>query len=222
TRRENGAGAITLEELATHTAGLPRVPIDRGLLRSLILDPGDPYRLYTDADLDRFLASFERPEKRSYDYSNLGFALLGAALERATHTPLSALFHDRITVPLGMTSTFTDMPSELGERVAVGHDKNGCVASMWTPGVFAGAGALKSTARDLSLYLAALRSMKPPQLPTLVAVHAASDVPEESTGLAWVLDRRHGDDIVRHNGGTGGFDSFIGWSRASGLGVVVL
>jgi serine-type D-Ala-D-Ala carboxypeptidase/endopeptidase len=34
--------------------------------------------------------------------------------------------------------------------------------------------------------------------------------------------KRHGDEIVWHNGGTGGFRSFAGFSKKSGLGVVVL
>jgi hypothetical protein len=37
-----------------------------------------------------------------------------------------------------------------------------------------------------------------------------------------VLDARHDDDIVWHNGGTGGFRAFAGWSRRSGLGVVIM
>lgn len=51
-------------------------------------------------------------------YSDLGFILLGAALERLTETSLEQLVRDRVTGPLGMTETLYLPPSELKPRIA--------------------------------------------------------------------------------------------------------
>ena len=72
----------------------------------------------------------------------------------------------------------------------------------------------------MARYLDALRGPTPAQPAVLVA--RADGGEGRKVGLSWVLDGRHDDDIVWHNGGTGGFRSFAGWSRRSGLGVVIL
>jgi beta-lactamase class C len=91
---------VTLGQLASHTSGLPRVPQQyehwhRGN--------------YTWPDFVRFLNSWKagpnhEPGKQ-YLYSNAAMVLLRVALERRFNTRFAALMHERITGPLGMTST---------------------------------------------------------------------------------------------------------------------
>jgi CubicO group peptidase (beta-lactamase class C family) len=72
-------GEITLEELATHTSGLPRLPENLNPK-----DPLDPYRDYGETELLQYLKSFKRSGLGSYPYvySNLGFGLLGYILSQ--------------------------------------------------------------------------------------------------------------------------------------------
>jgi beta-lactamase class C len=98
---------ITLRQLASHTSGLPRVPQQyetwhRGR--------------YTWPDV-RFLNSWKAGPKhepgQQYLYSNAAMVLLRVALERRFNMRFSALMHQRLTGPLGMTSTTLPLPRDL-------------------------------------------------------------------------------------------------------------
>ena len=93
---------ITLEDLATHTSGLPRNPAN--------LDPDDPdnpYADYTVTQLYDFLGSYELTTDPGshFEYSNVGAALLGHALALRAGMPFEDLVRTRILEPLDMTST---------------------------------------------------------------------------------------------------------------------
>jgi hypothetical protein len=132
----------------------------------------------------------------------------------------------RITEPLGMNSTGIKLSPELRTRLAQGHDAVGRPASNWDLPALAGAGALRSTVNDLLRFVAAnLGLMKTPLGPVLQKTHGArqnAGDPDVSVGLGWHISRKHDSEIVWHNGGTGGYRSFLGFDKAKGVGVVVL
>ena len=76
---ERGGRSITLEDLATHRSGLPRMPMN-----FFTPNQTDPYRAYSTKDLYRFLAWYPLPRDigTEYEYSNLGAGLLGHAPAR--------------------------------------------------------------------------------------------------------------------------------------------
>ncbi len=96
----------------------------------------------------------------------------------------------------------------------------------WDIPTLAGAGALRSTANDMLTFLAAnLDSMGGPLHRALAATHAArreTGTPGLSVGLGWHVCEVEGRQIVWHNGGTGGFRSFIGFDESRRAGVIVL
>lgn len=55
----------------------------------------------------------------------------------------------------------------------------------------------------------------------LVAPRPTAD-PAARVGLGWMMLKREGDEIIWHNGGTGGYRSFVGFTRAGHGGVVAL
>src|SRR5580704_17433633 len=95
-------GAITLLDLATHTSGLPRSPPNLEPK-----DPDNPYADYTAARLYAFLSSYTSQFQpgTSFEYSNLGFGLLGHALALRAGCPYEDLLLDRICAPLGLEDT---------------------------------------------------------------------------------------------------------------------
>ncbi|MDQ3607277.1 MAG: beta-lactamase family protein, partial [Gemmatimonadota bacterium] len=144
---------ITLEQLATHRSGLPRLPTNMAPA-----NPADPYADYDEARLYAFLAAYTPPRSPgdSAEYSNLGAGLLGHALVRRSGAPSwGALVERRTTGPLGMRETFVDVPPAAIERLAAGHDAGMDTVPPWHLDVLAGAGALRSTAADMLTYLAA-------------------------------------------------------------------
>src|SRR5437763_3222130 len=135
---------ITLEDLATHRSGLPRLPDN--LTPAY---PQDPYADYDARRLYAFLAAYKLPRApgQSVEYSNLGGGLLGHALTlRAKAHDWGTLVAQRITGPLGMRETYVGVPSEARARTAAGHDAALDTVPAWNFDVLAGAGALRSSA----------------------------------------------------------------------------
>lgn len=138
-----GGKEITLGNLATQSSGLPRMPTNFAPA-----DPGNPYADYGAAKLKAFLAGYELPRDpgATYEYSNLGFGLLGHALAESAHTSYSALVEDGVLKPLGMTMSGTASTDAMRAHLAPGHDDNGKPAKNWDFDALAGAGAIRSTA----------------------------------------------------------------------------
>jgi CubicO group peptidase (beta-lactamase class C family) len=214
---------ITLEELATHRSGLPRLPTNLAPV-----DSADPYADYDAKKLYGFLASYTLPRAPgdSAEYSNLGAGLLGYALTRRAGAPSwAALVRQRILNPLHMRETFVEVPASVRRRVAAGHDATLRRVPAWRWDVLAGAGALRSTAADMLTYLqAALDTVNGPLHAEFSLAERPRAVfsPGARIGLAWLLSGPPAHPIYWHDGGTGGFASFAAFDPSRQLGVVVL
>jgi CubicO group peptidase (beta-lactamase class C family) len=214
---------ITLLDLATQSSGLPRMP-DNFTPR----DSTNPYADYSVQQLYEFLSRYRLPRDpgAAYEYSNLGMGLLGHTLSLKARTTYEPLVTRRILTPLGMTETAITLTPAMRARLAPGHDGAGHVVANWDLPTLAGAGALRSTAKDLITFLVAnLDSTATPLSRTLQQTHTerqATNDPNLKVGLAWHVLTRPVGKIVWHNGGTGGYRSFIGFDAARRIGVVVL
>ncbi len=143
-------------QLATMTAGLAREP--RNLPRYLVGAPQDWLDTALRA-LDE--VSFEYEPGTRYQYSNIGYAMLGAAVDRAAGEPFMDHVRDNLLAPLGMdSSTFFPVP-ELEDRIAAGVTvKDDGSLDAETParehagrGYKVPNGALYSTVEDLGVFL---------------------------------------------------------------------
>jgi CubicO group peptidase (beta-lactamase class C family) len=221
---ERGGRAITLVDLATHTSGLPRLPSN---LRPK--DSANPYADYTAEQLYQFLSTYQltRDIGSQFEYSNLGGGLLGLALARRAGTDFEALVRSRITVPLGMASTGITLSPEMRARLAVGHDAQLKPVSNWDFAALAGAGALRSSVNDMLTFIAAnLGDVKSPLAPAMASMlsvrRPTAGLGDSEIGLAWIIKKSSDDELVWHNGGTGGYRSFIGYDAKTRVGIVVL
>ena len=117
-----GGLEITLGELGTQHSALPRLPSNM-----LPKDPANPYADYDAAKLKAFLAGYElsRDPGASYEYSNLGFGLLGYALAQQEHTTYGAVVDEKILKPLGMTMSGTMFSDAMRAHLAPGHGNSG-------------------------------------------------------------------------------------------------
>jgi D-alanyl-D-alanine-carboxypeptidase/D-alanyl-D-alanine-endopeptidase len=221
---QRGGRSITLQDLATHTSGLPRMPTNFSPK-----DPANPYADYSVENLYSFLSSVQltRDIGSEYEYSNIGGGLLGHALTlRARATDYESLVHARVVAPLGMTSTAITLSPEMKSRLAAGHGATLQPAANWDLPTLAGAGALRSTTNDLLTFLAAnLGYVKTPlatPMATMLTVRRPTTTPNLAIALGWHVLTMHGKDLVWHNGGTAGYRTFIGFDPRSRVGVVVL
>jgi serine-type D-Ala-D-Ala carboxypeptidase/endopeptidase len=214
-----GGKEITLGELATQHSGLPRLPFNM-----LPKDAANPYGDYDAAKLKTFLAEYALPRDpgASYEYSNLGFGLLGYALAQSQHTTYGAMIGEEILAPLGMTMSGTAFTDAMRAHLAPGHDDTGKPAENWDLDALAGAGAIRSTANDMLRYLKANMGIDPSPLAAAMKLAQAprSDMAKTMRiGLAWITTDK---GIVWHNGGTGGYRSFLGFTADGRRGVVIL
>lgn len=190
--------SVTLKELATHRSGIgSRLPLRwpaKGLaaITGWVVLTEDPVQTARQIDTLTTRGSFE--------YSNLGMALLGQALAARAGMDLPALARQRIFTPLEMTSTSLTRPNnavvpardELGRRVplpiAVGWEGAGFTAY--------------STAPDLARLLVGISDR------TAAGWTAVQPV-TSPMGLGWVQGRLGGQDAVLHAGGALGASSFV-------------
>ncbi len=220
---ERNGRVITLVDLATHTSGLPPLPSNM-----LMKDPANPYADYTIEQLYQFLSAYQltRDIGSKYEYSNLGGGLLGHVLARRAGMDYEALVRSRICDSLGMKSTRITLTPEMKARLAVGHDRAMDTVASWDSPTLPGAGALRSTANDELDFLAAnLGYTKSPLAPAMAAmlkVRRPTGHPGLEIALGWHVFTTNGEDIIWHNGETGGYRSFMGYDPKTRIGVAVL
>jgi len=219
---ERNGKKITLLDLATHRSGLPRLPENIDLSNER-----DPYAAYDQKLLYAFLSgySLERDIGETYEYSNFGMGLAGHLLARAAGKTYEQLVIERICGPLGLGDTRITLSPEQRGRFAQGHDGTK-ETDPWNLNALAGAGALRSTAKDMLRFLSAnLGMVESPLSPALRRSHEnrrPTGQPDQSVALGWHVRTTHDTEIIWHNGGTGGFHSFSGFVPAKKIGAVVL
>jgi D-alanyl-D-alanine-carboxypeptidase/D-alanyl-D-alanine-endopeptidase len=220
---ERNGKKITLQDLSTQSSGLPRMPNN--------FNPKDmtnPYADYSVEQMYQFLSGYTltRDIGEKYEYSNLGVGLLGHALALRAGMSYEALVKARITGPLEMTSTSITLTPDEKARFAVGHDGDLHAVSAWDIPTLAGAGALRSTANDMLTFLSAnLGYTKTPLAPAMAAeisIRRPTGTPGMEIAYAWHVITKDGKSIIWHNGGTGGFRTFMGFDPETRVGVVAL
>lgn len=218
-----GVGDVTLAQLATHTSGLPRLPDDWHFTRSTLTSFRNPYANYSTDDLWSYLQNKTHEPRADYpsEYSNLGTGLLGQVLAEREGTNYEALVERRLLKPLGMTWSGIRTSAAREQFLAVGHSALLNRQPYWDLPAFQGAGALRSSVSEMAKFIHAHTRGS---LAGAGATHTERVKISEHRGIAlgWAISRRYSDEILWHNGGTGGFRTFAGFSRVSGRGVVVL
>ena len=213
--------SITLVDLATQTSGLPSMPDN--------FQPGDPLNPYKDYTVEQMYAALGQtqlsaPIGSRYEYSNLGFGLLGNLLERKAGVPYERLVVDRLCSPLGMESTRMTLSPSLKARLATPHD-GGKPVVVWEDTTMAGAGSFLSSCSDMLKYVRAHFDDSHPlheALMLAVKKRRPTDSPETAIGLGWHVTSENALDIVWHNGGAGGSSSYVALLPEQEVGVVVL
>jgi serine-type D-Ala-D-Ala carboxypeptidase/endopeptidase len=206
---------ITFKHLATQSSGLPRLPAN---FFAVVGNSANPYIVYKKEHLYEYLRTakkFKEPGQ-GYEYSNLGFGLLGHALELCAGKPYATLVGEHVLAPLGMHNT-----SVTNANVIAGHDPKGNPTSNWDFDIMAPAGAFRSNAEDMLKFLRA--NLEPDRTPIAAALRECKKRHFKDIGLAWnFLTTFEGLTFIWHNGGTGGYRSFAGFDAQNGTAVVVL
>lgn len=205
------AGGVTLQQLATQRSGLPRLPPNLDLSS---VDPLQPYSGYTSEDLHAGLCAVDVGTSE-YGYSNFGFMTLGRVLSVSADMPYPDLLQSRLLEPLGLSATGCPPPEDNRMPGYAGEHQ----VPWWSSRHLPGAGGVGGPIGDLVLYLQA--HLDPPEgslgkaITLATALHAPAP---NAIGYGWV----HQGGGLWHNGGTGGFHSFVALHQPSGMAVALL
>lgn len=184
-----------------------------------------------------------------FQYSNLGYALLGQVIESVTGRAFRDLVKEEILLPLDLRDTGYAKDVVVDEQLARGYRRgvDGWLELPYSgPGAFSCIGGLFSSGRDLTtwvrwlnaanddaagqfgpLSLSSRREMQQivTPIPQNGDLTGLQDNPDRYFGYGLGLfsehDKRHGQ-FVSHSGGYPGFSSHMRWHVPTGLGVVVL
>ena len=209
--------SVTLESLATHRSGLPRLPKAMQPWRrtwQLWTRGENPYG-DTLAELLEQTRGITRGSTRGR-YSNLGFELLGHAVASAAGTTYKDLLRSKFGPGFWAPQTV----DELHPTSLVGVSKRGRAREPWVGEAIAPAGGIRAT---IGTMRELLERILDGSAPGLSALDPDTDFSAGvRIGAGWITLGRGDRSITWHNGGTGGFRSWIGVDRAAGVGAVVL
>jgi D-alanyl-D-alanine-carboxypeptidase/D-alanyl-D-alanine-endopeptidase len=216
---------ITLLSLTTHTSGLPRLPSNIGTKPDAM---SDPYATYDRAMLVEALKIHGSNVQVGVEgsYSNFGAAVLGEALAAAWGTTYTEALDEHVLAPLGMKDTSVGIAGQPPPTdLAPGH-VGGKRVSNWTAQAFAPAGSIRSSARDMAIFMKA--AIGGPDAP-LHASFQATETPLRPfgeaggyIGMGWMLPDDKENPFAWHNGATAGSHSYIAVRLKRKAGIVIL
>ena len=232
---------ITIRHLLSHAAGFPED------------NPwGDQQLAATEEEFTAMLRRgipFSNPPGVAYEYSNLGFAILGRVVSRVSGMPYPEYVSSRILRPLGMTATTLEASDVPAGRLAHGYrweDETWKEEPPLPDGAFGSMGGMLTSVRDLSRYVGAFLEAWPPRdgaetatvrraslremqqvwrpQPAVVAREAASGALRLNAGgygfgLRVAQTCQFGH-VVAHSGGLPGFGSLMRWLPEYGVGFI--
>jgi CubicO group peptidase (beta-lactamase class C family) len=203
---------VTLEHLLTHSSGIPDYP------RLPRFYEEEAARSHTTAGLLALFDSLplEFPPGSKWSYSNSGYVVLGAIIERVTGTPYAKALHEQLLVPLGLRDTGFDDPEEIVERRAAGylHTPEGIRNAPYIdPSSVFSAGMLRSSAHDLLRWAELLRAGKvfrdPGTAAAMIATHTETGLPLGGYGFGVFVGKQtlggRPVTVIQHGGTINGF-----------------
>lgn len=218
--------STTLFHLVTHTSGFPRLPDS---ILAKMTNECDPYSTLTEEQFNDYLrhcTDKKRPDLKNYDYSNMSAALLGRILEYRTGKDYESLLQELICTPLQMQSTSLYVKDS--SRFATGYDEKGNKTCHWNIPVMYACGAIRSDVNNMLKFLRVQMDEAAPLYPPFHKTHQqVHEVTNMGMAYGWHIDHLSGVlsgvfGIVWHNGGTGGFRTYMGFVPKKKTGIIIL
>ena len=236
---------FTIGHLLTMTAGFPTD--DPWGDRQQGLDPAEFAALLAGGGVRSAWAPGTR-----FEYSNLGYAVLGKVIEAVTGGEYAKAIRENVLQPLGMNRTGFEAADFDPAALARGYQRS---ADKWEElapdphGAFAPMGGIFSTVRDLARWAAGFAAAFPPSSDatddhplsratrrqmqmTQVTLSAERAEPVLQLGGSsatlsygfglFIEDDQEFGNVVQHSGGYPGYGSHMRWHPETGLGAIVL
>ncbi len=214
---------ITIEHLLTHTSGIHSYTSIPGYM-------GDPVKrdLTTAQLIDVFKGQpMDFAPGERWRYSNSGYVLAGAIIEKASGQSYADFITKNIFEPLGMNDSHYGGPQIIkkrvaGYQVARGDTRNAAHVSMTQPHA---AGSLLSTVDDLVKWDEALyadKLLSRASYEKMTTPYVLNDGTATTYGYGFVISDVRGHPCIRHGGGIHGFQTTAIRIPEKGIYVAVL
>jgi CubicO group peptidase (beta-lactamase class C family) len=211
----------TIKRLITHTAGYKSYYLDTHMIKNYFLKRGNIFYDINKAQLIERIGKIELKDKDyNFEYSNFGIAIIGNILSVVYGKDFPTLLNDFIVEELYLKNTKVSNGSGNLEKYWEWKDNDAFIA----------AGALISTIDNMLTYsLLQIDETNNSIIGThkiLVEVNGATanneklNINIDAIGMAWIFDKKN--NIIWHNGGTGYFNSYLGFDPNKKVAVVIL
>lgn len=210
----------TIRRLVTHTSGYKGHYFEKPMISNFLQKQNDFNGISEKMLIERLGKINLNDSDYTFKYSNFGMATLGVVLEQIYNEDYTQLINDYISDDLGLKNT----------KIS---DKFGDLENYWKwseSDVYMPAGALLSNITDMMKYAEMHMDEKPKYLAitheSLAEVNASSGTYEkmgiriDDFASGWMIDTVN--NIIWHNGGTGNYNSYIGFDKENQIGLVVL
>ena len=209
----------TIKELLTHTSGYKGYYFESTMIFNFLVGKNDFYGITKEMVLNKAGKLNMDEDSYSFNYSNFGYAVLGLVLEAVYDTDYPSLVNDFAQNELDLKNT------KISQR-------DGDLDNYWdwkSDDAYLSAGAITSDISDMLSY-AKMQLEDNPHFSqcheSLAVINASTDsykamnIHMDEIGMAWIIDKENG--IIWHNGGTGDYNSYLGFNEETGTAVVVL
>ncbi|HKO64266.1 MAG TPA: serine hydrolase domain-containing protein [Candidatus Nitrosocosmicus sp.] len=242
---------ITIEDLATHTSGLPEFPDNfcpsfdpaKTKIRDSVQFRTDLFNCTKNYDFDQLYQALSnvtltREPGSKAEYSTFGIGLLGHILTlKSNMSSFDELLKKEILNVLGMNDTSFVLSDSQKSRLAIGHFNGQELPSLNMSSPIAPGGALYSTVNDLVKFLSANIGLIKTKLNDamqqshLIRQSTGQIVPNNIeapghgfyVGLGWFITTNFGHEVIWHNGGTiGGYNAYMTFNPTTERGIVIL
>jgi CubicO group peptidase (beta-lactamase class C family) len=204
---------ITIHQLLTHTSGIHDygdavLPVQKNIT------PCQEFTLEEAMAIAEALPQDFAPGTQ-YSYSNTGYYLLGAVIEKVSGESYETFIQQNIFQPLGMSETGYDRFITIVKNRASGYsiDQNGDIVNALRGDVSQeyAAGGLYSTVGDLYKWDQALYTDRLVSKETLATIFTSMvTIPDiGGYGYGWAISQQSGHRVIWHNGLVSGFVSQI-------------
>ena len=218
---EGDVSRATLRRILHHTSGLP-------MYWDLLFEGTSRRKPRLETVLGRYGVLVSAPGE-SYNYSNLGYSVLEAVIERVSGRTYAEFLAAEVFKPLGLSRTAVVTAPPAPGDVAVKYGPS-LARVPFCDQATRGASSIHATAHDLALFLLLhLGRLRPDQQAILkpgsvTAMQSARDpdVRDSSYAFGWETGRRYSYPIVTHGGWMDGCRAHLAMIPSEGLGVAVL
>lgn len=209
----------TIEELLTHTSGYKGFYFESPMVSNFFKGRNDFYGITKDMVISKAGKLNLTDEEYKFNYSNYGYAVLGLILEAVYERDYATLMNEFVQEELKLANTqISNQSGDLGKYWDWNSDD-----------AYLSAGALTSDITDMLSYaqmqLDSVEYFADCQK-SLKEINASTEqykmmgIQMDEIGMSWIIDKENG--IIWHNGGTGDYNSYLGFCPETGVAVVVL